>query len=486
MPFARRARRVPGLAPRGGSRIRTGGDALAALVLGVLAVSICSSLIKALHEYTNANFDSLGLVYLPAVIGLAFLFGLRVGVLTAIAASVVFDAVVLPPGGFKTPDARVWLLFAALLLSGVAVAELAARERRRSEQAYEREREAALLAGLSSALVGGASLELAQIDAARVAAAAIGAPAARIVLGRGPLEGQIALPLDVDGRVIGRLELMGVSDPAVMDDEVAKRVARSLAGVLALAQERERLAHADVEAEALRASDALKTALLRAVSHELRTPLTAIKAAVGALRGDQVQLGEEAVRELLEDVSIETDRLDRLVSDLLDVSRLQAGTASTALDWCEVDDLVRGAVAAARSRAPGTRIEIEAEDELPLVNCDASQIERVLVNLIENAAKFSPPEEPIVVRARASDDDHVEIAVLDHGPGIALDQRERVFEPFYRGRGGGPGGTGLGLAIARGFVEANAGSLTIDDAPGGGTCMRIVLPAMKVSEEVRA
>ena len=258
----------------------------------------------------------------------------------------------LPPEGIKTPDSRVWLLFAALLLSGAAVAELAARERRRSEQAYEREREAALLAGLSSALVGGASLELAQVDAARVAAAAIGAPAARIVLGRGPLAGQVALPLDVDGRVIGRLELMG-ADPAVVEDEIAQRVARSLAGVLALAQERERLAHADVEAEALRASDALKTALLRAVSHELRTPLTAIKAAVGALRGDQVQLGAEAVRELLEDVSIETDRLDRLVSDLLDVSRLQAGTASTALDWCEVDDLVRGAVAAARSRAPG-------------------------------------------------------------------------------------------------------------------------------------
>ena len=195
----------------------------------------------------------------------------------------------------------------------------------------------------------------------------------------------------------------------MLDDEIAQRVARSLAGVLALAQERERLAHADVEAEALRASDALKTALLRAVSHELRTPLTAIKAAVGALRGDQVQLGEEAVRELLEDVSIETDRLDRLVSDLLDVSRLQAGTASTALDWCEVDDLVRGAVAAARSRAPGTHIEIETDDELPLVHCDASQIERVLVNLIENAAKFSPADEPVVRARRASGDDHVEI-----------------------------------------------------------------------------
>ena len=247
------------------------------------------------------------------MIGEAFLFGLRAGVLTATAAVAVFNSALLPPARLRAPDSRVWLLFAALLLSGAVVAELAARERRRSEQAYEREREAALLAGLSSALVGGASLELAQVDAARVAAAAIGVPAARIVLGRGPLAGQVALPLDVDGRVIGRLELMG-ADPAGLDDENAQRVARSLAGVLALAQERERLAHADVEAEALRASDALKTALLRAVSHELRTPLTAIKAAVGALRGDQVQLGEEAVRELLEDVSIETDRLDRLVS----------------------------------------------------------------------------------------------------------------------------------------------------------------------------
>ena len=121
------------------------------------------------------------------------------------------------------------------------------------------------------------------------------------------------------------------------------------------------------------------------------------------------------------------------------------------------------------------------------MHCDASQIERVLVNLIENAAKFSPAgraRRPARARDRASD--HVEISVIDHGPGIELDQRERVFEPFYRGRGGGAGGTGLGLAIARGFVEANAGTLTIDDAPGGGTCMRIVLPSMKVSEEVPA
>src|SRR3954470_623776 len=124
MPLARRRRRVPGLAPRGGSRIRTGGDAVAAFVLGSLAVTICSSVIAALHSSLGANYEALGLVYLPAVIGEAFLFRLRAGILTATAAVAVFDAVLLPPTHLKTPDSRVWLLFAALVLSGAAVAEL--------------------------------------------------------------------------------------------------------------------------------------------------------------------------------------------------------------------------------------------------------------------------------------------------------------------------------------------------------------------------
>ena len=280
----------------------------------------------------------------------------------------------------------------------------------------------------------------------------------------------MALPLDVDGRVIGRLELMG-ADPAALDDENAQRVARSLAGVLALAQERERLAHAESRPRRCR-SDALKTALLRAVSHELRTPLTAIKAAVGALarRSGAARRGGRA--RAARGRQHRDRRLDRLVSDLLDVSRLQAGSASTRSTGA------RSTICARRRRrrplaCAGRAVDVEADDGLPLVHCDASQIERVLVNLIENAAKFSPAGAPEPLRARPAADDHVEISVIDHGPGVELDQRERVFEPFYRGRGGGAGGTGLGLAIARGFVEANAGTLTIDDAPGGGTCMRV-------------
>ena len=486
MPLARRARRVPGLAPRGGSRIRTGGDAIAALVLGALAVSICSSLIAALHDSLGANYEALGLVYLPAVIGEAFLFGLRAGVLTAIAASAVFDAVLLPPDGIKTPDSRVWLLFAALLLSGAAVAELAARERRRSEQAYEREREAALLAGLSSALVGGASLELAQVDAARVAAAAIGAPAARIVLGRGPLAGQVALPLDVDGRVIGRLELMG-ADPAPCWRtrspsawrarwRACWRSRRSASGSPMPTSRPRRCARPTRSRR--RCCAPSRTSCARR-SRPSRRPW----ARCGATRCSSARRPcascsrTSASRPTASTGSSPTCSTSR---GSRPARRRPRSTGARSTISCAARWPLR-----ARAR-PGTHIEIEAEDELPLVRCDASQIERVLVNLIENAAKFSPPDEPVVLRARASDDDHVEIAVLDHGPGIELDQRERVFEPFYRGRGGGAGGTGLGLAIARGFVEANAGTLTIDDAPGGGTCMRIVLPAMKVSEEVRA
>ena len=229
MPFARRARRVPGLAPRGGSRIRTGGDALAALVLGALAVSICSSIIAALHELARrelrgarprlpARGDRRGVPVRPAR-------GRPDGDRGDVPCSTSCccrpaasrrptraSGCCSPRCSCRAPPSRSWPR-----ASGGA-----------REQAYEREREAALLAGLSSALVGGASLELAQVDAARVAAAAIGAPAARIVLGRGPLEGQVALPLDVDGRVIGRLELMGARPGGAGRRDRAAR--RALAG----------------------------------------------------------------------------------------------------------------------------------------------------------------------------------------------------------------------------------------------------------------
>ena len=280
--------------------------------------------------------------------------------------------------------------------------------------------------------------------------------------------------------MIGRLELHG-APPEIVNDVDALRVAASLAGLLALASERERLATADVEAAALRDSDALKTALLRAVSHELRTPLTAIKATVSALLGNEVELDPATVRDLLEDVSHETDRLERLVSDLLDFSRLQAGSARSALDWNEAADLLRSAVAAAKPRVAGTAIELEVPTELPLVRCDATQIERVLVNLIENAAKFSPSGEPVHVSAHRQGDNRVVFDVRDSGPGIPTLERDRVFEPFYRGSTrGASGGTGLGLAIARGFVAANDGEIRISDAPSGGALIELELPALTV------
>ena len=464
--------------------IAMAAPASATVLVSTSLIGFSSFAIFVLRRWSS--YEALGVVYLPAVLAIAFLFGKRAGLMTAVGGVLLWDGIFVKPAGLRLENSRFWVLTVALSLSAVVVGELAARERRRSAQAYEREREAALLASISSALVGGASLERAQLDAARIAAAAIGAASARIVLGRGPLDGQTALALRVDDRVIGRLELTGVPREIAQDSD-AVRVARSLSGVLALAQERERLAAADVEAAALRESDALKTALLRAVSHELRTPLTAIKTTVSALTGSEVEFDAETTTELLRDVSDETDRLDRLVSDLLDVSRLQAGNTLSTLDWCEAHDLVRNAVAAARERVPDVAIEVDLAADLTLVRCDPAQIERVLVNLIENAAKFSPPGRQVIVSARPRVGDRAVFEVLDHGPGIPEDERDRVFEPFYRGTTRGTaGGTGLGLAIARGFVDANHGELTIDDAPGGGACMRLRLPAMAVESVVTA
>jgi two-component system sensor histidine kinase KdpD len=422
-------------------------------------------------------YGGAGVVYVPAVIAVASLFDLAAGLVTSVLAMLAYNILFLPPRFTVTlDDAHNWVLLAVLVISTGVVAELSTRERRRAEEAREREREAALLAGLASALVGGASLDRELADAARVAAAASGARSGSIVLGRGPLPGQEqVLALEVEGRTLGRLELRGAA-PDVEHDPQALRVASSLAGLLALAQEHEELASAQVEAEALRRSDSLKTALLRAVSHELRSPLTAIKTTVSALLGVEVALDPATTRALLEDVDAETDRLEHLVGDLLDLSRLQAGGMVTSKDWCDVADIVRGAVAAARGRIGDQPVEVALPDSLPLVHVDPAQIERVLVNLLENAARYSPAGRPVELAADAADDG-VEVFVTDHGTGIPTEDHERVFEPFYRAGPRRPqGGTGLGLAIARGFVEASGGSLTIAASPQRGTRMRVWLP----------
>jgi two-component system, OmpR family, sensor histidine kinase KdpD len=258
---------------------------------------------------------------------------------------------------------------------------------------------------------------------------------------------------------------------------VAKRFLPALAALLAVAADRASLEAEALEAEALRRSDVIKTALLRAVSHDLRSPLTAIVASADALASEQVDLDAGDQAALVAAIREEAARLDRVVSNLLDVSRLQAGALETHPELWSVDELVGQALESVR--ADDARIVVELDPMSPPVRVDAVQIERVLANLIENALRFSPPGSPVVVRAEHGATE-LRIHVVDRGPGIAASDRTAIFQAFSRGSGGG---SGLGLAIARGFAEANGGRLWAQDDPAGG---HFVLALATERQPVRA
>jgi two-component system, OmpR family, sensor histidine kinase KdpD len=248
---------------------------------------------------------------------------------------------------------------------------------------------------------------------------------------------------------------------AVVVSALAARARRR--AELAEAREREAAARAaaELEAEALRRSDALKTALLHAVSHDLRSPLTAIVAAASSLANPQVRLDETGHDELVATIRSEAERLNRLVGNLLDLSRLRSGVAAPHPALWPVEDLVARAVDEVGPR--GDRVEIELDGDVPPVEVDAVQLERVLVNLLDNALKFSPPESAVRLRVETRGGE-VWIHVVDEGSGVA--DRDVVFEPFHSAGEGR--GAGLGLAIARGFAEANGARVWAEDDAAGG------------------
>ncbi len=228
------------------------------------------------------------------------------------------------------------------------------------------------------------------------------------------------------------------------------------------------------EAAVARRSDQLKTALLRAVTHDLRTPLASIKASVSALRQPGAAYRDEDRAELLAEIEEETDRLDRLVGNLLDASRVEAGALRPRKRPQDVGELLNAVVARLRPVLAERKVEVQVAADVPPVACDYQQLDQVVGNLLENAALHTPAGTPIVLRARCAHD-WVRVEIEDCGRGIPVDDRERLFRPFERGPSKRPG-TGLGLAIARGFVEAHGGRISVDDAPGGGAVFAFTLP----------
>ncbi|NEB08375.1 sensor histidine kinase KdpD [Streptomyces coelicoflavus] len=253
-----------------------------------------------------------------------------------------------------------------------------------------------------------------------------------------------------------------------------RRVLAAFAAQAAVVLDRRRLREEADRARALAEGNRIRTALLAAVSHDLRTPLAGIKAAVTSLRSDDVAWSEEDRAALLEGIEEGADRLDHLVGNLLDMSRLQTGTVTPLIREIDVDEVAPMALGG----VPEGSTELDIPETLPMVAVDAGLLERALANLVENAVKYSPDDRSVLVAASALAD-RVEVRVVDRGPGVPDEAKDRIFEPFQR-HGDAPrgAGVGLGLAVARGFAEAMDGTLNAEDTPGGGLTMVLTLRAV--------
>lgn len=467
-------------------------------LIAALGHALLLAALLAVRDETTPLSKGFGLM--AVVIAAAFIGGLGPGIFASTLGFLIFNFVFIPPYGSlaieKAEDVVVLFVFLGL---SVLISAILSLETQRREASESRERELEILNELSRDLVtnppGPSSYHAALGHIVRlfgfaagslftpgrngtealVEQATIGAPPGTITTGWNPEAGSapLRIPLSAAGRNLGLLVLTGTAGPLV---ERESRVLNAFCNELALVLERDRLIAVAEEADVYRRTDQIRRSLLGAVSHELRSPLAAIKASVTDLLAPDAPQDSQYAREVLEAVNAETDRLDRLITNLLDMSRIDAGAL---LARVQASDLSEAASSCGR-RLEGTwpqhRVRTAVPPDAQLVLADPVFLERVLTNLLENAAKASPPGWIDLEATR--DGAEVVMRVIDHGPGIPAEVRDQVFQPFYAlDRRNSRPGKGLGLAISRGFLDAMGGSIWIEDTPGGGATFAFRLPA---------
>jgi|SRR4051812_7027265 two-component system sensor histidine kinase KdpD len=435
------------------------------LLVAALSVAATTALIYPLRKVMPSV--STGVLYLIGVLLVSTTWGLWLGIATSLASAAAFNFFHIPPTGrFTIADAQDWVALVVYFAAAVVTSTLASSARERATEADERRREADLAADLARVVLGGADPDDALAEAGRRIATAVGLETADLVLDWADAdERRAAIPLVDEGDRVGTLLVpREISDR--QREQLESRIVPALTALVAAARRRSALEEQLVETRALRRSDVLKTALLRAVSHDFRSPITAIRTAAAGIGSPTVDQEDRA--EMAGVIATETERLARLVDDLLDLSRLEAGSADPRQEWCSIEEVVDAA-------AQGlSEVDVHLDPDLPLVQVDSAQLERAIGNLLQNAVRYSNGE-PVSVRANVSGA-RLLVRISDHGPGIAKEELERIFEPFYQVNGGTHRGSGLGLAIARGFVEANGGRLRAQSLPGQGATFVIELP----------
>jgi two-component system, OmpR family, sensor histidine kinase KdpD len=465
---------VAGLTTALSVRRRIEGALVALLVLPLLTL-----LLARLRGELNLPSDIL--LYLTLVMVVAVVGGLWPALGAAVVGSLLLNYYFTPPlYTFTIADRNNALALLVFVAVAALVSMLVERVVRRTTEAGRAQAEAAILAGLAQGILRGeTSLEqilgraretfgLTSVTLLeRTDGGARWAPICHVGedTGRGPRRD---LP-------IGKDQVLRV-EGAVRGPDI--RLLKAFAAQAAVVHERAELSEQAARAAVVAEADRTRAALLAAVSHDLRSPLASAKASVTSLRSDRVRWSDEARRQLLETADESLDRLTRLIENLLDMSRLEAGALAATIVPVALDELVPLVLDAI---GPASRVCVDVPETLPEAQADPVLLERVLVNLLTNALRYSPPEHPPLLAASRLDD-AVEIRVVDRGPGVPDDQREHMFAPFQRlGDRDTSTGVGLGLALSQGLVRAMGGALTADDTPGGGLTMTVRLSLVRTT-----
>ncbi|WP_369184021.1 ATP-binding protein [Streptomyces sp. Y1] len=426
----------------------------------------------------------LSLTVLAALVG-----GLLPAIGSALVGSSVLNYYFTPPvHTFTINEPQNIMAVAIFTVVGISVASVVDLAARRTHQAARAQAEAQTLSALAGTVLRGApngdGVLTALMEQVRET---FGQESAALLERPDPL-GPWAAVASAGPHPPGRPEDADVDVPVgdslalVLRGRVLPGADRRLLGAFAaqaaVVLERRRLAREAAAARREAEGNRIRTALLAAVSHDLRTPLAGIKASVSSLRSDDVEWGPEDEAELLAGIEAGADRLDHLINNLLDMSRLQTGTVTPLIQETDLDEVVPYALGG----VPPEAVRLEVPETLPMIRADGGLLERSLANLVENAVKYSPDGVRVLVKADAlhqiGGPGRVELRIVDRGPGVPEDAKERIFAPFQR-YGDAPrgAGVGLGLAVARGFVEAMDGTVTAEDTPGGGLTMVVSLPA---------
>jgi two-component system sensor histidine kinase KdpD len=425
------------------------------------------------------------LAYVLAVVVAAAAGGLWSGLAASALAFLALNFFFTPPfHTFTVAKAEDLVALAVFLVVSATVGTMLSRVLTQRTRAERREREARLLHHLGTRLLSGVPTEEVLGSLARSVTELFGLARCEITteLAGGPIvvEGPPqdsggpaeTIPMVARDREVGRIVVVPDGTRSSLGPD-ERSVIQTFASQMALAIEGMRFASEAQDARMEAETNSLRAALFSSVTHDLRTPLASITASVTSLLDDEPPLKGEQSRELLETIRQEAERLNRLVGNLLDLSRMRAGALTPSKTSASVDEVIEGVVARLEPVLRNYHVQLILRENLPEIPLDVVQFDQALTNILENAVRFSPPETQIIVSA-ARWHGGVQVRIADQGPGIPEEQRDRVFEPFVRGQGSS--GTGLGLAIARAIVEAHGGKIRIGTNPGGGTAIIIELP----------